>query len=128
MKTDEIMALIDEMLLVRGADVTMQRDAVRSAIEALQHQVVSEELMAECMRQLREDCIEAGVMSAAVPPMMYSDEIIARLLNAATLQADAARYRKCRRNGAFFFSSDHMTESEIDARIDWLPDAATEQK
>jgi len=37
-------------------------------------------------------------------------------------ERDAERYRKARRNGGFFFSSDRMTDAEIDARIDELPD------
>lgn len=41
---------------------------------------------------------------------------------AESLKADAERYRKARRNGGFFFSSDRMTDAEIDARIDELPD------
>lgn len=40
------------------------------------------------------------------------------------LKQDAERYRKCRRNDGFYFSSDRMTDDEIDARIDNLDDAA----
>ena len=52
------------------------------------------------------------------------DRAIAAEARAEASERDAQRYRKCRRNGGFFFTSDCMTDDEVDAEIDALPDHA----
>lgn len=54
--------------------------------DALQEKFNCADLMAQCMAGLREDCIKAGVVDESVPPMMYPDEIIPRLLRADALE------------------------------------------
>ena len=53
-----------------------------------------------------------------------SAELIKQMARAEASERDAKRYRKCRRNGGFFFTSDCMTDDEVDAEIDALPDHA----
>lgn len=55
-----------------------------------------------------------------------NEMLAAEKARAEANEKDAARYRKARSNGGFFFSSDTMSDSEIDARIDALPDSEAE--
>lgn len=59
----------------------------RARADTLQEKFNCADLMAQCMAGLREDCIEAGVVDESVPPMMYPEEIIPRLVRADALEA-----------------------------------------
>jgi len=83
-----------------------ERDMVKLTAERddARQKFMASDLMAECTTMLRDDLIEAGIVSDTVPPMMLTEAIMRHVQKLTAerdaLKADAERYRWLRFNYA----------------------------